>query len=343
MDVIASGAEACPWGLNGYGFEPYIAATPGNAVMALANFWADNVQTTLMAEEHFPDRCFRLRYEDLVADPEDTAAKLFEFLGEPAAPGISEMCFSAERERFGPADHKIWYTSKISSESVGRGWSVPTGMIAPPLLAVINELAGKLGYLAVDDDWGTTEPPADLRVPVTLSPADPDRDEAADTDGGPAGTGSSRTEPAPRQAVPRQKSVVAIIDGPPRSERLADQLRAGLVAAGRDVAERWGEHGRESFVAIAVTRDDKQQAEYWQVDLGEASVTLVTKEAQEHSDWDIIGPVEAWEQVLDHRVNLSVALRSCALRYCDNGNIAPVAADTRITIIAYLLGLTNWP
>lgn len=22
MDVIASGAEACPWGLNGYGFDP---------------------------------------------------------------------------------------------------------------------------------------------------------------------------------------------------------------------------------------------------------------------------------------------------------------------------------
>jgi Sulfotransferase family len=27
IDVIASGAEACPWGLNGYGFDPYIAAT----------------------------------------------------------------------------------------------------------------------------------------------------------------------------------------------------------------------------------------------------------------------------------------------------------------------------
>ena len=28
-------------------------------------------------------------------------------------------------------------------------------MIAPQVLAVINELAGKLGYLPVDDDWGT--------------------------------------------------------------------------------------------------------------------------------------------------------------------------------------------
>src|SRR5262252_7439465 len=166
MDVIASGMEACPWGLNGYGFEPYVAAAPGNAVMALANFWADNVQATLMTQERLAGRTFRLRYEDLVANPEETAAELFEFLGVPAAPGISDRCFSVERERFGPADYKIWYTSKISSESVGRGWSVPAGMIAPQLLAVINELLGKLGYVAIDEDWGTTEPPADLRVPI---------------------------------------------------------------------------------------------------------------------------------------------------------------------------------
>src|SRR5215831_19962202 len=36
MDVIASGIEACPWGLNGFGFDPYAAASPGNAVLALA-------------------------------------------------------------------------------------------------------------------------------------------------------------------------------------------------------------------------------------------------------------------------------------------------------------------
>lgn len=32
MDVIASGIEACPWGLSGFGFDPYIVGTPGNAV-----------------------------------------------------------------------------------------------------------------------------------------------------------------------------------------------------------------------------------------------------------------------------------------------------------------------
>src|SRR5262249_9038920 len=128
MDVIASGMEACPWGLNGYGFDPYIATTPGNAVMALARYWADNVAITLATEERFSDRCLRVRYEDLVIDPERVAAGLFAFLEAAPAPGISARCFSAERERFGPADYKIWYTSDISSDSLGRGWSVPAGM-----------------------------------------------------------------------------------------------------------------------------------------------------------------------------------------------------------------------
>jgi hypothetical protein len=313
MDVIASGAEACPWGLNGYGFEPYIAATPGNVVMALASFWTDNVQATLAAEDRFEGKCFRLRYEDLVADPEGTAAALFEFLEMPPAPGITQRCFSAERERFGPADHKIWYTSQISSESVGHGWSVPTGMIAPQLLDVMNELAGRLGYLAVDGSWGTTEPPGDLRVPAVTRPADPDA------------------------------ASVAAPDGRLRSRHLGAALRAGLVAAaGRDGARDLGPHRGEKFVAVAITKGADHPAEYWLIDLGAATVTPTGKEAQEDSDWDMIGTVDIWNEVIDRRVNLSVALRSCGLRYCDNGDASPLAAVARLGILGQLLGLASW-
>ncbi len=387
MDVIASGVEACPWGLNGYGFDPYIAATPGNVVMALASFWADNVRVTLAVEERFPGKCFRVRYEDLVADPEAIAAALFEFLGVASAPGISEVCFSAERERFGPADYKIWYTSKISSDSVGRGWSVPAGMVAPQMLGIINELAGKLGYMAVDGDWGTTGPPSDLRVPVTApsagaegeAPGAPEgatavRDDAAMAGGAAAEAAADRDTAGagadPVQAVEGgqalavaggagggspgaaedalevagKKRPVTVPDGRPvRSGRLKEKLRAGLVGvAGGDGTQQWEPHASETFVAVAVTRDLECPAEYWLVDLGEATVTQVTKQAQEDSDWDMIGTVGAWEEVMNGEVKLSVALRSCALRYCDNGEATPLAADTRISIIAQLLGLVNW-
>lgn len=343
MDVIASGIEACPWGLNGYGFDPYIAATPGNAVTALANFWADNTRITLAAEEQFADQSIRLRYEDLVTDPEAVMAELFEFLGVAPAPGISEDCFSAERERFGPADYKIWSTSQVSSASVGRGWSIPAAMIAPQLRAAINELAGKLGYLAIDGDWGTTVPPADLRVPVTATPAEADGETRAPLGGGAAGETGTETGAGRAAVRVTHGEAAAANGGPARSAGLGERLRAGLAdAAGSGVAGRWGAHAGETFVAVALIRDPRCPAEYWQVDLGQATVTRVTKDAQEESEWDLIGGLGTWEQVINGEINLSVALRSCALRYCDNGETTQLAADRRIAIVAELLGLVTW-
>ena len=331
MDVIASGAEACPWGLSGYGFDPYIGAMPGNMVMALANFWADNARLILAARERLGDRCFALRYEDLVADPEETAAALFEFLGVAPAPGISQRCFSAERERFGPADYKIWYTSQVSPDSVGRGWSVPADMIGPQMRLLINELAGRLGYLAVGDDWGTTEPPGDLRVTTAPPPA-----------GVPEAESAAAARPAVEESAAAASSgppAVVVAEGPFRSELLGGQLRSGLAAAS---PQRWGGHGSETFVAVVITRDAAHQAEYWLVDLAAATVTPVTRDAQEGSDWDVIAALEVWEKVLRRQVNLSVAVRSCELRYCDSGEPAPRAAESRITILGELLGLAAW-
>src|ERR1700722_17144335 len=314
MDVIASGVEACPWGLSGYGFDSYIASTPGNAVLALARFWADNAATTLAAEESFPGHCLRVRYEDLTADPEGTAAAVFGFLGVPPAPGVSRACFSADRERFGPADHKIWYTSAVSPGSVGRGWSVPTGMIAPQVLAGINELAGKLGYLQVDDDWGTAAPPTDLRMA-------PGADSAA--------AGANAQAPA-------------VLAAPVDSGELGRRLRAGLVSQG--AGDGVGQAGdlAETFVAVWIPLEPGDLAEHWLVDLKAGTVTFAGPAAQQDSDWDVVGSAEAWEQVLAGRLNLSVALRSCRLRYCDGAESQWPASDQRIRLLAAMLGIAAW-
>ena len=103
-----------------------------------------------------------------------------------------------------------------------------------------------------------------------------------------------------------------------------------------------GPYGSETFVAVAITKGAEHPAEYWLVDLGEATVTAVGREAQEDSDWDMIAALDVWDKVIDRQLNLSVALRSCELRYCDNGEATPLAADTRIGIIGQLLGLSSW-
>ena len=167
MDMIRSGLDACPWGLNGYGFDLYAGSSPGNAVLALARYWLDNATAIAEFEYRHPGHCHRVRYEDLVAAPEETAGDLFAFLGAAPAPGITSRCFTGERERFGPADYKIWATSAITGDSVGRGESVPVGLIPPPITEAINELTGTLGYLPIDQEWGTSRRPADPRVPGT--------------------------------------------------------------------------------------------------------------------------------------------------------------------------------
>jgi putative sterol carrier protein len=76
-------------------------------------------------------------------------------------------------------------------------------------------------------------------------------------------------------------------------------------------------------------------------------VRFADREAQENSDWDIIGSVEAWEDVIAGKQNLSVAFRSGQLRYCDRDESGPMTAGsrqslTRIRVLADLLGLTDW-
>jgi hypothetical protein len=117
-------------------------------------------------------------------------------------------------------------------------------------------------------------------------------------------------------------------------------LRAGLASL---VTSPWlPSHANETFVAVAVTKDPAQSAEYWLADLKAGTVTIATREAQENSDWDVIGSMETWEQVIDGRLNYYVALRSCQLRYCDSGDASPLVSETRAGILAHLLGLKTW-
>jgi hypothetical protein len=355
MDVIASGMEACPWGLNGYGFDPYIAETPGNAVFALARFWTDNAATILSAEELYSDRCHRVRYEDLVADPQAVADGIFEFLGLAPALGIAEACFAAERERFGPADYKIWNTSRITADSVGRGWTVPAGLIGPQVHAALNELCGKLGYVPVDENWGTADKPADLRLPVDT------QESAREAGEGPADAAEAAQMPGHVAAAPQ---AVRIAAEPGFAKEVGERLEAGLEYVDERFVSRWQPCGADSFLVVATPTDGNGGDARWWVDLAAGKVTTVNgvppratdggsppgdgeggaggDDAEEETSWDIIASADTWEQVIAGRTNLSVALRRHQLRYCDLGEPGPFIADTRMGMLADLLGLASW-
>lgn len=180
MDVIASGLEACRWGLDSFGFELYAPQYPGNSVAAAGAYWADATAKMTDFEKRYPDRTLRVRYEDLVTDPEDVAGQVFGFLGVAEVPGISRSCFTVAHEANGPGDAKIWFTTAVSSGSVGRGLEVPGDRLPPPLRAAINNALRELGYVEVGEDWNSDRRPADLRSqPADTQP----RDEAPAANG----------------------------------------------------------------------------------------------------------------------------------------------------------------
>lgn len=164
MDVIASGIEVCPWGVSRFGFDGYVAQNPGNNVAAIGSYWADTTRHILSFEQSHPERCFRLRYEDLVTAPEQEAAKLLKFLGAEPFPGITQACFTAPHEGDGPGDEKIWFTSDVTSDTIGRGVKVPAAALPELTRQQINETLNKLSYRAVDDDWNRVSGPVDPRL-----------------------------------------------------------------------------------------------------------------------------------------------------------------------------------
>jgi hypothetical protein len=317
MDVIRSGLDACPWGLNGYGFDEYIVGSPGNAVLALARYWLDNATLIHGVEQAHPDRCHRVRYEDLVEDPEEVMRELYAFIGVGPAPGVAEACFSGERERFGPGDHKIWATSQVSGDSVGRGESVPVGLIVPQVTAAINELAATLGYLPVDADWGAPGRPADPRVPDTI------RGPAAPPAGG-------------------------LVLG---SGALEECLRSRLDAAGGRLASAWETRAAEKFLIVSRTATGGSETQ-WLVDIAGQTIVVESEADEEQTDddgpddddvtWSILGSPQAWDAVLSGELNLHAALRHNDLRYCPAGTDGPVVSHDRITMLADLLGLGAW-
>lgn len=183
LDVIASGVEACPWGLHRFGFDPYVAQYPGNSVAAIGSYWLDVNRAIMDFEQQQPQACHRVRYEDLVFAPEQTAAAIFAFLDAAPAPGITERCFRTPHEGEGPGDEKIWFTHGIERASIGRGTSVPVTALPAEILESVNKTLIELDYRPADDRWNASpagqDPRADTPPPAPV-PA-------------PAGTAAIRT------------------------------------------------------------------------------------------------------------------------------------------------------
>lgn len=148
LDMIASGLEASKWGFNAFGFAPFVAASPGNFVAALANYWIDRVTKMVTFERTCDLPHARLYYELLCDNPTDTLEQLFAFLDLPPDDGLIERMFGT-RHGIGPGDYKIDYSGRIAVDSIGRGSTLPEHM-SEAQVTRINELLAELDYPDLD-------------------------------------------------------------------------------------------------------------------------------------------------------------------------------------------------
>ena len=149
LDVVHSSLEA----LNrfqekapqGFGWAQYMARFPNNTIAALAAYWEDKTRRLLDFETSQPSICHRVRYEDIVQQPDDTLAGLFDFLGLDWKPELAARIFMTEHD-IGPGDDKINSQNAIHPDSVGTGRNIPLDDVPEELLSHIDKLNIQLEF-----------------------------------------------------------------------------------------------------------------------------------------------------------------------------------------------------
>lgn len=112
---------------------------------SFAAAWAKITSDIIEAAEQYPDDVLALRYEDLVSQPQDVLASLFDFLGEPA--DVKELLDAAFRptEVEGLGDYKTFETKSIVGESIDR-WRELPDRVQAEMAGIANPLLERLGY-----------------------------------------------------------------------------------------------------------------------------------------------------------------------------------------------------
>lgn len=331
MDVVASGVEVCPWGVGRFGFDPYVAQHPGNSIAAIGAYWVDCVKMMLAFELTYPERCHRVRYEDLVTAPEEVTAALLNFLGSAPAPGITAACFQAEHEGDGPGDEKIWFTSKVTSDAIGRGVKVPAGGLPAPLRAEVNELLSKLDYREINKSWNTAVGPADPRLPVTSAPGA----RGTDTEVPDADTSQTKASAEVRSTPAIADSLVSVADA------LRERIAASLAAEPDAAVTRWPELAGEAF-SLVVAENGRQHevsrrfsgTPYGALDgaVTEGNDPIVV----------LIADPRIWQAILSGSANMVTEIRHGRLRCVNRRDTFRVRSD-EVHAVAWLLGLVQVP
>lgn len=123
----------------------YVYAAKGDLVTAFVSSWVEWNGILLEQEKAHPGRCFRLCYEDLVADPRGRAAEVFAFLGLHYEPALVDSVFQRPHAG-GREDPYIRFSASIHSQSVGGGRKLSLDHVRSELRERMEKLLHEFAY-----------------------------------------------------------------------------------------------------------------------------------------------------------------------------------------------------
>lgn len=130
--VIRAILDAHRWGVAGPEFVPFVSASPGSTLAALAGYWAAHTAALLEFEQAHPGSCLRVRIEDLRANTEQAILDIGRFLALDRRGAALRLEHDQDGDRV--------------AELVLPAAGLPLAEIPAVLLAQLNDLHGKLGY-----------------------------------------------------------------------------------------------------------------------------------------------------------------------------------------------------
>lgn len=128
----------------------YIQKNPLNFVSAIGDSWIDRTGAIFDFEASSKAKCCRVTYESLVSDSIGVLKGLFNFLELEWDDGLLDRVFLNNEKGPIEGDVKFQFSSKISTDSVGQGASIPLTYLSKLKIEKINTLLDKLGYPLID-------------------------------------------------------------------------------------------------------------------------------------------------------------------------------------------------
>ncbi|HEX5876320.1 MAG TPA: sulfotransferase [Pyrinomonadaceae bacterium] len=157
MDVVHSSIECSRLGFIPE-LAPYVQKRPDNIVAAMVESWVEKTTTLLEFELAHTSQCFRIKYENLVAEPSQTLAPMFASFGLDWDESLLNAVFSTQHDQ-GSGDQKILFTKRVNTDSIGRGSTISRSNIPADLLKKMNHLLARLEYPPAGDDWDNAPSP----------------------------------------------------------------------------------------------------------------------------------------------------------------------------------------